>query len=88
MRMHEIEGSTEVFLLPLANAKDPSSSAAVAHLSLADDDTLAILVEGGLTEEAIGNFTEPRHLCEALGDVIEIKGTQQAPKLALETNYL
>ncbi len=86
MRMHEIEGSTEVFLLPLANAKDPSSSAAVAHLSLADDDTLAILVEGGLTEEAIGNFTEPRHLCEALGDVIEIKGTQQAPKLALETN--
>jgi hypothetical protein len=77
LQMYEIEGSTEIYLFVKdenRKVNDNGDGEALARLSVSDDDVIKILEAGGVTEEQINQLESPQDLCEAVADLIEIKG--------------
>ena len=89
--MHEIEGSTEIYLYRVgmeeAGGKDEVSvSPPLAHLSIEDDDVLKILKAGGMTEKQMKKLKTSQDMCEAVADMTVIKsGGGGKMMLAIET---
>ena len=84
-KMHEHEmdekGSTEIYLYL---ESDPFKVVPLAWLSISDDDVPDILQAGGVTEEQMVEFTSAAALCEAVSDMIVIKGGDEGNPLKLE----
>ena len=77
LQMYEIDGSTEIYLFiedPKRNVLDNGAGEPLARLSISDDDVLKILESGGMTDEQMNKLETPQDLCQAVSDLIGIKG--------------
>jgi hypothetical protein len=77
LQMYEIDGSTEIYLFiedPTRNVLDNGAGEPLARLSISDDDVLKILEAGGMTDEQMNKLETPQDLCQAVSDLIGIKG--------------